>query len=271
MYAFIINMDSAVERWRHVEKAFSETGIPFERLPAINGRELTLPIPEFSERLYRRYHGKRPNLGQIGCYLSHIEGLKRFLASKHEYVIIAEDDITPSRNLKSLLHEAILRRESWDILRLSGFHHGHPLCFAKLKHGHSLAINFTQLCGSGAYMLHRQAAKVLLEKLKPMRVPIDHALDREWAYGLRAASIYPLPVDQQEHAFVSQIIPHLTEKLPAHLRYWTMGPYRVFNEFSRLVMRCLQWLSARFSHQRTVSHCATGPAKDAARMTSNPS
>ena len=51
MYAFIINMDSAVERWRHVEKAFGETGIPFERLPAINGRELKLPIPEFSERL----------------------------------------------------------------------------------------------------------------------------------------------------------------------------------------------------------------------------
>ncbi len=209
MYAIIINMDSAVERWHHVEQAFNATGIPFERLSAVNGRQITLPIPEFSEQLYRRKHGKRPNLGQIGCYLSHLEGLKRFLATNHEFAIIAEDDITPLKNLKLLLQDAILHRESWDILRLSGFHHGHPVCFARLRYGHSLAVNFTQLCGSGAYMLHRRAAKILLEKLSPMQVPIDHALDREWAYGLRAASIYPLPIDQEEHAFVSQIRPKI--------------------------------------------------------------
>lgn len=245
MYAYIINMDSADERWRFVEKAFSATGIPFERLPAVNGRALTLPIPEFSERRYRRYHGKRPNMATIGCYLSHLEGLRRFLASPHEFGIIAEDDVTPAKYLKSVLQEAIQHRESWDILRLSGFHNGHPVKFANLKHGYSLAVNFTQLCGSGAYMLHRRAAEVLLEQLSPMQLPIDHALDREWAYGLRAASVYPLPVDQEEHAFVSQIKPMLKEKLPALQRYWTVLPFRYTNEASRLVMRSQHWICSR--------------------------
>jgi len=254
MFAYIINMDNAVERWMSVNNRFNATGIPFERFPAVNGRKLTLPIAEFSETLYRRRHGKHPNLGQIGCYLSHVYALKKFLSSSHEIGIIAEDDIAPVDNLKLILERAIAFVDSWDILRLSGFHDSHPKSYVSLGDGlgqsYSLAINLSRLSGTGAYMVTRKAAEVLTTALVPMTVPIDHAIDREWVYGLRGASINPLPVDQESLAFASQLRAEDNEKLPALQRYWTVFPYRARNEITRVFARTLQLRNARAALRR---------------------
>jgi len=251
MIAYIINMDSATERWQSVETRFRETGIPFERLPAVNGRNLSLPNPEFAERTYRIRHGKRPNMGQIGCYLSHISGLRRFLVSSHSFAMMVEDDIDPVSNLKLIVERAIQYSYTWDILRLSGFHNSHPRAYVDLGDGlgkkYSLAINFSRLCGTGTYLVSRHAAEVLVERLLPMSLPIDHALDREWAYGLRAASVHPLPVDQESLAFASQLREEDKEKLPAFQRYWTVFPYRAKNEIQRVLSRAKQWRQATAS------------------------
>ena len=208
---------------------------------------MQFPIAEFDEQLYRKRHGKLPNAGQIGCYLSHLRALETFLESKHDFGIICEDDINPVRNLSSIVEEATAYRDKWDILRLCGFHNSHPRSFAQLNDGYALAINFTRLCGTGAYMVSRHAAQVLLKALVPMWLPIDHALDREWAYGLTAASIYPLPVSQVDHAFESQTTPSKNEKLPAWQRYWTVFPYRASNEIKRVFARSRQLRRARTS------------------------
>jgi len=251
MFAYIINMENAIERWKSVESRFLKTRIPFERLPAVNGRILTLPIKEFSATLYQRRHGKRPNLGQIGCYLSHLEGLRRFLDSSHAFAIMAEDDIAPVEDLKIILESALCYSSTWDILRLSGFHNSHPKTYVRLNTGldvqYALATNFSRLSGTGSYMVSRHAAQALVEKLLPMTVPIDHALDREWVYGLRASSIYPLPVDQESLQFASQLRAEDNEKLPAFQRYWTVFPYRAKNEISRVLHRARQLRNAQYA------------------------
>jgi len=241
-------MDSAVERWAHVESSFALTGVPFQRISGVIGRALQFPIPEFDERLYRRRHGKLPNAGQVGCYMSHLLALDTFLESKQDFGIICEDDIRPVRNLHRIVQEATTYRDDWDILRLSGFHNGHPRRFVQLSDGYSIAVNFTRLCGTGAYMLNRQAAQVLRNSLDPMWLPIDHALDREWAYGLNAASIYPLPISQEDHSFESQTKPSKNEKLPIWQRYWTVFPYRAANEIHRFLARGRQLRRARTNH-----------------------
>ncbi len=245
MHAYIINLDHAKDRWEHVSSAFSITGISFERIPAIYGSQLVLPMMEFDEARYRRKHGKRPNLGQVGCYLSHVLALRTFLRSEHEHAVICEDDSTPQPALKKLLEKAIEQQEHWDLLRLCGVHNAHPRPFRDLIDGYSLAINMTRLCGTGAYMVNRNGAEILVQRLLPMWLPIDHALDREWAFGIKVASIDPLPVDQVSHSFGSQLVAANREKLPIWQRYWTVFPYRAGNEARRVTHRLLCWRAER--------------------------
>lgn len=237
MKTYIINMDSAVGRWNRVKRLMAPTGIPYDRVQAVVGRQLQLPIPEFSETLFRRCHGKRPNYGQIGCFLSHIKAMRMFLETNEQFAMICEDDIKPRPQLKQILERAIQYNELWDILRLCGFHDAHPQIVCSIGFGRSLAVNMTRLCGTGAYLVTRHAAETLIEKMLPMNVPIDHALDREWFYGLRSLSIDPLPISQNSVKIPSSIPAAKNEKLPRWQRYWTVFPYRLHNECHRLLAR----------------------------------
>ena len=245
MHTYIINMDEARERWQFVREAYSETGLSFSRVSAVIGRKFPLPHPSYDEARYRLCHGQRTNPGQLGCYMSHLKCLQMFLESGDDFAMIAEDDSKPSADIAEVLEAARKYESCWDILRVCGFHNPHPKPFVNLVGEYKLAICFTRLCGTGAYVVSRHAADVLLQKLVPMFLPIDHALDREWAYGLRAAAVMPLPISQVEHPFSTQIPATKNYKLPAIQRYWSVFPFRIRNEFSRLISRTRQWNRAK--------------------------
>ena len=80
-----------------------------------------------------------------------------------------------------------------------------------------------------------------------MKVAIDHALDREWAYGLREAAVIPLPVSQNDEQFETQIarIDYKHYKLPWYRRYWTVVPWRLWNEACRFIERRKELKEAR--------------------------
>lgn len=245
MHAYIINMDSAPDRWSFVESHYRKTQIPFTRVSGVVGKDVQLPIPEYNESKYIACHGQRTNFGALGCYMSHLKCLRLFLDSNQKHAVIAEDDSLPDPKVASIIESAMRYEACWDILRICGFHDPHPVPFAKLIDNYELAICFTRLCGTGAYLVSRHAAEVLLQKLVPMFLPIDHALDREWAYGLRAATVIPLPISQQEHSFATQIPTHHKFKLHWSRRYWTVFPFRCRNELQRIISRRRQLQSAR--------------------------
>ncbi len=246
MQVFIINLDHAVERWKYASEHYAKTGLALTRVSAVNGRTLTRPLKNVDERAMRRRHGQRLNLGAVGCYFSHLQCLEVFLETGDPFAVIAEDDSRPLENLRSILHSAIPFADCWDIVRLCGFHNPHPRKYADLGDGYHLATCLTRLCGSGAYMISRHAAEILRKQMLPMQVPFDHALDREWNYGLRASAILPLPIDQVDHQLPSTIVaPASNDKLPWLSRYWTVFPYRVHNEIHRAFYRTMQWRQAR--------------------------
>jgi glycosyl transferase, family 25 len=238
-------MDSAKDRWSYVHSHFAKTGLTVQRVSGVVGKNIQLPIPEYDETRLRRWHGQTTNMGAIGCYLSHINCMRAFLETEDQTAMIAEDDGRPVPELKAIVDSALKYQECWDILRLCGFHDPHPVEYANLVGEYRLTKCFTRLCGTGAYVVTRHAAKVLLKSLMPMCLPIDHALDREWAYGLRASAVMPLPISQVDHDFGSQIAGRANHKLPWYQRYWTVFPYRFRNEFSRIVQRRKQLVAAR--------------------------
>jgi glycosyl transferase family 25 len=245
MRAFIINLDAATDRWAFVQNSFAHSQLILCRVPAVDGKHLTLPHQDYSEPLYRWFHGRTSNPRELACYLSHLQAIKTFLATKESHGLIGEDDIVPRPDLDAVLEAALRFSGDWNILRLSGLSPGHPITITKLYRDYSLCINLGRLKGAGAYLIDRRAAAALLAHLRPMRLPYDHALDREWRWGLRAAYIQPFPVSQTESDFLSSVQPGTYPKLSRTRRYLTTYPYQGFNELSRWLFRFSYFLQLK--------------------------
>src|SRR5712691_4131707 len=93
MRAFIINLDSATDRWAFVQESFARSRLVLCRVPAINRTALKLPDARYSEKLYRWFHGRTPNVRELACYLSHLKAIEAFLATDEEHALIGDDDL----------------------------------------------------------------------------------------------------------------------------------------------------------------------------------
>ena len=233
---YLINLDRSPERRFRMEAKLMARGLEFERVSAVDGRQLVLPVTDFDEEGYRRRHGRNGNPYEIGCYLSHVECARRMLAAGAAHALVLEDDLFLEEDIVPALSAALNEQGEWDILRLSTVNRGRKFRLKALTPYRSLAISLTREKGSGAYLINRRAAKWIAEDLIPMRLPYDLAFDLEHLAGLRGRFIHPQPVRQsaERGSLIQNELRRF--RLPAS-RYLTVLPYRAFYEFSRFVAR----------------------------------
>ena len=242
MRAFIINLDSATDRWAFIQASFAGSQVVLCRVPAVDVKTLALPHAQYSEKLYRWFHGRTPNVRELACYLSHLKALEAFRATDEEYALIGEDDLVLRPDFDAAIEAAMRYARSWNILRVTGLSRGHPMKLARLCGSYFLSINLGRLKGAGAYVIDRVAATALLNRLLPMRLPYDHAFDREWFFGLRAAYIIPFPASQTESPFLSSVQPGIYLRLSRTTRILATYPYQACNEIMRWFFRGTAYL-----------------------------
>ncbi len=243
MKTYIINLPKSKERLTWTINNLTKLGFDFEVIEAVNGRLLTLPHADYDERAYRLRHGKRTNLAELGCYFSHIKALKTFLQSEQDHAMILEDDVTLFNNLPAIIEQTMLVSHKWDILRLVGFHSGIPVKFNQLTERCHLCCNLGRQTGAGIYIINRKAAQNMVKYLLPMRVPYDHAFDREWCFDSRTMFVTPSPTSQYGD-FESTIMATHSYKLPTPFRIPVFF-YRAYNEISRVFYRTKQIITLK--------------------------
>ena len=245
MKAFVINLESAPERWAHMQQVFEGTPFHVERVPAIPGKELQLPIPEFDEARFRAMHGRGVNIFEVACYLSHLKAIRTFLETSESHALFCEDDLHPNADVDVLLTSLMKTSFAWNVARLTGLSEGMPWQVASLAGGYALNVQMDRLKGCGAYILDRKAAQAFVTGLLPMWLPWDHAADREWPLGLKAVSVSPFPISQTEEEFVSAIQGNSQPRLSARDRWRTTYPYQIRNEFARWLHRGMHALNLK--------------------------
>ena len=185
------------------KEAFDKAGINFNLEVAVDGKELSLPHQNYSELKYNLLHGKKTNLGELGCYFSHLNVLEKFLNTKEDLALICEDDIEFDEDIIEIINGALKSGINFDLLRLSGGsirnkEIGLPLKLKKIHNDFFLSLNFGFKSGTGCYLINRHAAKNIIKKIKKMSLPIDHAMDRDWILKIRSLSITQAPVYLKE-------------------------------------------------------------------------
>ena len=252
MITYLINLKRADDRLVSAKETFNKVGIVFNLEVAIDGKDLSLPHENYSETKYNLLHGKKTNLGELGCYLSHLNVLKKFLNTEEDWALVCEDDIEFNEDIVEIINYAVASGINFDLLRLSGGsdrnkEKGLPLKLKKIYKGFFLSLNFGFKSGTGCYLINRLAAKNILKKIHKMSLPIDHAMDRDWILNLRSLSISPAPVYLKEelHLGNSYIQAKSEFKFPFYKRYWIMTPYRLMNELFRLMYKILLYIKIK--------------------------
>lgn len=224
---YALNLNRSPERWAAISEDAQACGIALIRIPAVDGKDVA---PQeraiLDEAGFRRWHGKIPLDGEYGCYQSHLDAFDAFLASDADAAVVFEDDAQPLPPFLETL-EALVAVDDWDLVKL--MHHRMAL-FSPLRPligGRKLGKAwFGPTGGSAAYLVNRRAAARLREKLVPMQLPYDVALERGWSFGLRVRHVRPDLVranPETKATLIGGPRRYAKQKLPAYRRLSTLA------------------------------------------------
>ena len=233
---WVINLDRATDRMGRIAAQLQRLGLDFERLPAVDARAFTAEqSAQLDAPAYRRKHGMEPLPGELGCYLSHVEVMRRMLVSRAEFGLVLEDDVLLTQRLPAALRGLIEHAGRWDMVKLSAVHSGTPKKVLEVAPGQHLAVMLSRCTGSSAYLINRRAAQAYVDDLLPMSLPYDHVFDQGWAFGLKVRLLTPTPCVHDEDS--TSMIAAPSQAPSRKFGAWRRLPafaYRVGNEWRRV-------------------------------------
>jgi glycosyl transferase, family 25 len=171
MLAYVINLDSAVDRRRRMEGLLDALGLQFEVVQAVDGRTLT------KAELSQFDHHDNMSLGfaEYGCLLSHVKCWGRFLQSTAETALVCEDDIHFSSNFLECIATLHVPLNEIYLIRLETFLATVTVVRRPVQKEKKYSV-FTMLTshgGTGIYAINRTTANYLMSVYKQMRHAID--------------------------------------------------------------------------------------------------
>ena len=94
LITFLINLDGSDDRLNSARMQLEQQGIAFTRVSAFDGRNLNLAeVSDYDEAHAISYMGRKLKGGELGCYYSHLDCARRFLASDAAHAMVLEDDM----------------------------------------------------------------------------------------------------------------------------------------------------------------------------------
>jgi glycosyl transferase, family 25 len=232
--AYVINLARSPERRAHMVAELGKTGVDYEIVQAVDGRELDFDDPRTVANIEPSVLGGQARDGQgldstlllpnqIACVLSHLHAYRKILDDGSEYGFVFEDDVILPSDLGSLADAIAKHLAGAEIVLLNFDSKGTcrmtregsvELPDSRLL---VLPIDVTDPVSGAAYIITRQACERMIEQLLPVRAKVDDWAQR-YNEGMldRVRCVVPLPVNKST-AFGSTIEYYSSESLKARL------------------------------------------------------
>lgn len=203
---YLINLDKNVERLDFMKKQLGGFGMEFERIPAVNGRELTeaqwkRDYAEFRSQIALGW-SLRSIPGMMGCILSHQVIYRKIIESGEDLALVFEDDASLTPEFPDVLAGAIkdikVDRPQMVIFNCYVFDKDEQ----KVERG---LVRAKSGMGTEAYLITRKAAELILKVNYPVVVTPD--CFSRWVrwHGLELFRAYPTTVRQENETFGTDI------------------------------------------------------------------
>lgn len=182
---FLINLDGSDVRMRAARDQLRQAKIDFVRVSAFDGRGKTLnDFDCVDHKRMAAYLGKELCGGEIGCYLSHVDCARKFLATDAKICVILEDDFLISfPSFLTVLSDAVTALPiGWHVINFGNHKnkiYSHLKRYAvderhtSLVKAHYFPMTTTGICWS------REGAQAFLKNAFPIFCSVDRFL-RHW-------------------------------------------------------------------------------------------
>jgi glycosyl transferase, family 25 len=185
--SFVINLETATARREAMAHQFTQLGMPFEILRAVDGRTLTPQQRAIIDHRVRRRVSQYPLTdGELGCYFSHRQAMQRLLDGDTPMAVVFEDDSTLYPALPLVLQALEERGRPFDFVFLHRiFKKNESFAFCRpLLPNYALGRVGPMSIGAQAYVVSREGAERFLAQNKRIGHSFDKELHRWWANGL---------------------------------------------------------------------------------------
>lgn len=177
MHAYVINLARSPERRTHITAELGKSGIDYELVEGIDGRDLDLHDPQTIDPSVLNSSSFRA--GVAGCALSHLRVYQKILADGLDQALVLEDDISVPADLGSLTDAltehligaevVLLNFDSTDTCKVS-LEGSVDLPFSRML---VLPIDVSQPKSSAAYIITREACKRMNDSVLPVQASPD--------------------------------------------------------------------------------------------------
>jgi glycosyl transferase family 25 len=204
---WVVSLARATDRREFVDRAFREADLPFEIVPAVDGRALSAAeVAVYSSRRAMFDYGRELTRGLFACALSHLRVLQRMVDERVPEVLVFEDDTRPTAAFATILRERDSFPPDRDVVT---FHSLFDWASPVAVDGRNIVVDH-RVCryertpmGTQAYLITLPAAERVLDVAYPVSLPPDELLYRPRPAALRVYGIEPSPVVHEE--FVSEV------------------------------------------------------------------
>jgi glycosyl transferase family 25 len=196
---FVINMPASADRRRACAGQLDRLGLTPTFVEAVDGRRLDdAEIAALVDEPGRLKRAPKPlSKAEVGCYLSHLSVLETIVRDDIPQALVMEDDLLAGDSLPAVL-DAIAGKvlPPYEMIKL-GISEPQTKAFTPilpLAAGAELVRHHNVVNSNLAYIITRAGAERFLGYGRPIRYPVDVAMNRSWRHGLDILGVRPWPV-----------------------------------------------------------------------------
>lgn len=169
---FIINMERNIDRKKSMIEKIKDSGLNnFNFVKAIDGKT------DLCNHNFKVKDNININIGEIGCFLSHLNIWKYIIDNNIEYALILEDDTifnTTFNFYMNYIMKNIHLYKSYDLIKINNFRNiNNKICLDDIM------LTIDHIYNASSYIISKNGAKKIIE-LKPDEniIPVDDYLSQ---------------------------------------------------------------------------------------------
>ncbi len=190
---FVINMARNVQRWSLISAQLEKFGLNYERVDGTDASKLSATeLSKFySPEKNRSQYPRRLTVGEIGCYISHVNCWNKIFTEGLDFGVVLEDDVILSDKFPSALKFLQQHFSEWNFTRLQTETKKRILYAEKVYETFSLREFIRTSGGTWGYAVNADTAKKLCRDCLPFGITVDSNMHFYGAHGIDVLALFP--------------------------------------------------------------------------------